>query len=147
MPIRISKSKIYRKIQVVNNIQHIQPRPSQGRNAVLRHALAGCNYLTCMVGMQFCDTPGSERNLTTYPGRNAVIRLAPVGMQLFDMPWWRFSFTTCLVRTPFHGMPWSGHSFTTCPGQDAVLQYIWVGTQFNGIPESERSFIFALVGM
>ena len=42
-------------------------------------------------------------SFTTRPGRDAVLRHAPAGMQFYDTP-----------------RP--GGSFTTCPGRDAVLR-------------------------
>ena len=70
-----------------------------------------CSLTTCLVGTQFYDIQGSECNLTTYPGWNAV------GMQFYDMTW-------------------SGRSFTTFPGRDAVLRHALVETQFYDMPYS-----------
>ena len=82
----------------------------------------------------------SGRSFTTYPNRNAVLRHALVGTQLFHMCWSRWRFTTCPVGTQFYDMPWSGQSFMTYPDRNAVLRYDLVRTQFYDVPESERSF-------
>ena len=126
MPIRTSKTKIHRKIHVVNNIQtdsvlnlnsrHIWSECSlttcPGRDAVLRHALVRPQFYTCA-------------------GRVAVFRHAIVGAQFYDMT---------LGGTQFYNIPWSGRSNSTFPGQDAVLRNALVGTQFYDFPCSGCSY-------
>ena len=62
------------------------------------------------------------------PGQAAVLRHAQVGIQLFDMPWMRHSFTTYSGRDVF---------FMTCPGRDTVIRHTQVGMQFYDIHGSE----------
>ena len=94
--------------------------------------------------------PWSGRSHTTCPGRDAVIRHALVGTQLFNMSWSGRSFTTCpdrdavirhaLVGTQLYDMTWPGRSYSICPGRAAVIRHALVGTQLYDMPWSGRSY-------
>ena len=131
MPIRTSKSKLYRKIQVVNNIhrqfQFLSARSMKKKNlphrcqlkisyiTILRHCLT-----TCPGRNADHDMPRSGLSPTTCTGLNAVLRHALVGRHLLDMP--------CSRHSLRHA--WLGRSLKTCPSRDAVLQHALVRTQF-----------------
>ena len=149
MPIRTSKSKIYCKIQVVNNIhKQIQFLMAHSMQTII--CQSKISYST-ILGHCLTTRPSRDSIPTcpmtcpmTCPGRDAVLRHALVWTQFYNMPWSGRSLTTylgrdailrhILVGTQFNDMPWSGRSFTTYPGRDAVLRHALVGTQFYNMP-------------
>ena len=91
MPIRTSKSKIYLKIQVVNNIH---PTDSVLNGAQFRHSL---------VRMQFYDMPWLGCSFTTCPCRDAVFRHTRVGRQFYDMYGQKCNINSTKVSYKQHG--------------------------------------------
>ena len=131
MPIRTSKSKIYRKMQVVNNIhrqiQFLTTHSMLKNNLTMTYRCQSkISYIT---NLRHCLGRDTVPTCTTCPGQDAVLLHALVGTQLFDMPWSRCSFTTCRDRMRFYYMHWSGRSYSACPGRDAVLRYALVRTR------------------
>ena len=113
MPIRTSKSKIERKIQMVNNIhRQIQLLTAHSMQEIICHISDNQRFHTS----PSCDIPLRH---TPRSGRSSLYSR---------------------VRTQPHDMPGSESSFTTCPSRKAVLRHVMVGTQLLDMPGSKRSF-------
>ena len=160
MSIRKSKSKIYRKIELVNNIIHRQFRfvraHSTQKNNLPYRCQSKISYITIL-----------GHYLTTRPGRDTVHDMSRPGNQLYfktaslqlihpgpasSRPKFLELSQSCvstLIHYSTDNISWqtTGYCPTTCPDLDAVIRHALIWTQFYNMPGRDAVIRHTLVGL